>query len=55
MDVKEIDESIKIRNGNSMKSTKNGNLKCEMTQANGEKLTITLNDIKCSKPLYEFI
>jgi hypothetical protein len=46
MDVKEIDESIKIGNGNSMKSTKIGNLKCEVTQVNGEKLTITLNDFK---------
>jgi hypothetical protein len=45
-DVKEIDESIKIGNGDSMKSTKIGNLKCEVTQVNGEKLTITLNDVK---------
>jgi hypothetical protein len=27
-DIKEIDESIKIENGNSIKSTKIGNLKC---------------------------
>jgi hypothetical protein len=45
-DIKEIDESIKIGNGNSMKSTKIGNLKCEVTQINGEKLTIMLNDVK---------
>jgi hypothetical protein len=45
-DVKEIDESIKIGNGNSIKSTKIGNLKCEVTQVNGEKLEIMLNDIK---------
>jgi hypothetical protein len=45
-DVKEIDESIKIGNSDSMKSTKIGNLKCEVTQVNGEKLTITLNDVK---------
>jgi hypothetical protein len=45
-DVKEIDESIMIGNGNSMKSIKIGNLKCEETQINGEKLTITLNDVK---------
>jgi hypothetical protein len=45
-DVKEIDESIKIGNGNSMKSAKIRNLKCEVTQVNGEKLTITLNDVK---------
>jgi hypothetical protein len=35
-DVKEIDESIKIGNGDSMKATKIGNLKCEVTQINGE-------------------
>jgi hypothetical protein len=35
-DVKEIDESIKIGNGNSLKSTKIGNLKCEVTQVNEE-------------------
>jgi hypothetical protein len=45
-DIKEIIESIKIGNGNSMKSTQIGNLKCEVTQVNGEKLTITLNDVK---------
>jgi hypothetical protein len=45
-DVKEIDESIKIGNVNSMKSTKIGKVKCDVTQVNGEKLTITLNDVK---------
>jgi hypothetical protein len=45
-DIKEIDESIKIENGNSMKSTKIGNLKCEVTKVNGEKMTITLHDVK---------
>jgi hypothetical protein len=29
-----------------MKSTKIGNLKCEVSQINGEKLTITLDDVK---------
>jgi hypothetical protein len=37
-DVKEIDESIKIGNGDSMKATKIGNLKCEMTQINWGKV-----------------
>jgi hypothetical protein len=46
MDVKEISESIKIGNGDSMKLTIIGNLKCEVTQVNGEKLIITLNDVK---------
>jgi hypothetical protein len=45
-DIKEIDESIKIGNGNSMKSTKIGNLKCEVTQINGERFTVTINDVK---------
>jgi hypothetical protein len=44
--VKEIDESIKIGNYESMKSTKIGNLKCEVSQVNGEKLTITLKYVK---------
>jgi hypothetical protein len=44
-DIKEIDESNKIGNGDSMKSTKIGNFKCEVTQVNEEKLTITLNDV----------
>jgi hypothetical protein len=35
-DAKEIDESIKIRNDDSMKATKVGNLKCEVTQINGK-------------------
>jgi hypothetical protein len=50
-DIEEIDESIKIGSGDSMKSTKIGNLKCEMTQINGEKFTITLNDVKYAPSL----
>jgi hypothetical protein len=45
-DVKEINESIKIGNGDSMKATKIGNLKCEVTKINGEKFTVTINDVK---------
>jgi hypothetical protein len=45
-DVKEIDELIKNGNGDSMKATKNGNLKCEVFQINREKFTVTLNDVK---------
>jgi hypothetical protein len=44
--IKEINESIKIGNGDSIKSAKVGNLKCEVTQVNGENLTIMLNDVK---------
>jgi hypothetical protein len=44
--IKEIDESIKIGNGDPMKSTKIENLKCEVTQIDGEKITVTLNDVK---------
>jgi hypothetical protein len=45
-EVKEIDESTKYENGDSMKATKIENLKCEATQINGEKLTVTINDAK---------
>jgi hypothetical protein len=45
-DVKDINESIKIGNGDLMKATKIGNLKCEVTQVNGEKFTETLNNVK---------
>jgi hypothetical protein len=51
-DVKEINQSIKIGNGDSMKSTKIGNLRCEVTQVNGEKLTIMQNDVKYVPSLY---
>jgi hypothetical protein len=40
-DVKEINESIKIGNDDLMKATKIENLKCEVTQINGEKFTVT--------------
>jgi hypothetical protein len=45
-DIKEINELIKIGNGDSMKVTKIGNLKCEMIRINGENFTLTLNDVK---------
>jgi hypothetical protein len=45
-DVKEIDESIEIGNGDSVKAIKIGNLKCEVTQIDGEKFTVILNDVK---------
>jgi hypothetical protein len=45
-DVKEINESIKIGNGGSRKATKIGNLKCDMTQINWERFTVTMNDVK---------
>jgi hypothetical protein len=45
-DVTEINESIKIENGDSMKSTKIRNWKCELTQINGEKFTVTLKNVK---------
>jgi hypothetical protein len=44
-DVQEINELIKIGNGDLMKATKIENLKCEVTQINGEKFTVTLNDV----------
>jgi hypothetical protein len=50
-DVKEIDESIKIGNGDSMKATEIGNLKCEVTQINGEKFTVMMNVFRLNKAL----
>jgi hypothetical protein len=44
--IKEIDEVIKIENGDSMKTTKIENSKCEVTQIDGEKCIVTLNDNK---------
>jgi hypothetical protein len=45
-EVKKIDASIKIGNCHSMKATAVGNLKCEVTQINGENFTETLIDVK---------
>jgi hypothetical protein len=45
-DVKNFDKSIKIGNGDSMKAIKIRNLKCKVTQTEGEKFTVTLNDVK---------
>jgi hypothetical protein len=44
-EVKEINESIKIENGNSMKETKIGNLKCELTQIDDKRFTVTSDDV----------
>jgi hypothetical protein len=57
-DIKEISESIKIGNGDSMKATKIGNLKCEVTQINGEKVTVIkmlLTDLKIVNRIVKFI
>jgi hypothetical protein len=45
-DVKEIYESIKIGNGGSMQATKIINSKCEVTQINGEKFKVVLDNVK---------
>jgi hypothetical protein len=45
-DVKEIYESIKIGNGDSMQATKIINSKCEVTQINGEKFKVVLDNVK---------
>jgi hypothetical protein len=44
-DVKKINESIKIGNSDSIKATKIEILKFEVTQINGEKFAVTLNDV----------
>jgi hypothetical protein len=45
-DLIDIDEAITIGNGESMRATKVGNLKCEVIQVNGKKFAVTLHDIK---------
>jgi hypothetical protein len=45
-EAKEIDESIMIGNGDSMKATMIENLKCTATRMKGEKFTVALNDVK---------
>jgi hypothetical protein len=45
-EAKEIDESIMIGNGDSMKAIMIENLKCTVTQMKGEKFTVALNDVK---------
>jgi hypothetical protein len=45
-EFEKIDKSIKIGSGDSVKTTKTGDLKCEGTYLNGEKITVTLNDVK---------
>jgi hypothetical protein len=45
-DVTERDKPINIGNADSRKATKIGNLKCEVTQINGQKFTVTFNGLK---------
>jgi hypothetical protein len=45
-DVRDIDEPIKIGNGGTMRATKIGNLKCEVTQSDGNKFLVSINDVK---------
>jgi hypothetical protein len=42
-----IFEEITVRNGNVMIAEKEGKLRCEILQKNGESLTVTLEDVKC--------
>jgi hypothetical protein len=46
IDVMDIDEAITIGNGESMRATKVGNLKCEVVQVGGKKFPMTLHDVK---------
>ena len=45
-DVKERDELIKIGNGGAMRACKTGNLNCEVTQIDGKKFLVTLENVK---------
>jgi hypothetical protein len=50
-EIIEIDKSIEVRNGDSMKATKVGSLKCEVNQLNGETFVVSLNDVKIESNL----
>ena len=45
-DSKDTDEVIKIGNGESMRGIKVGNLKWEVIQVDGNKLTVMLKEVK---------
>jgi hypothetical protein len=45
-DVRNIDEKIRVGNGNLLVATKIGNIKLNVTQVNGTNFTITLQGIK---------
>ena len=44
--VKDINELIKIGNGGAMQACKIGNLNCEVTQIDGKKIGVTLENVK---------
>jgi hypothetical protein len=52
-DVRDIDESIMIRNDDTMRATKVGNLKCEVTQLDGNKSIVSINEVKFVPNLYQ--
>jgi hypothetical protein len=45
-DVKDISEKITVGNGESMKATKVGILKCHVIQLNGSSINIKLKEVK---------
>jgi Reverse transcriptase (RNA-dependent DNA polymerase) len=45
-DVKDIHESIKVGNGNTMMASKVGSLKCRTIQVDGSGIDITLHEVK---------
>ena len=45
-DVKDIHESIKVGNGDTMMATKVGSLKCRTIQVDGSGIEITLHEVK---------
>jgi hypothetical protein len=45
-EVKDIDKIIKIGNGGTMQSCMTGNLKCKVTQLDGRKFVVALNNVK---------
>ena len=45
-EIKDIDKAIMIGNGESMHTTKVGNLKCEVTQVDESKFPVMLKEVK---------
>ena len=46
INIKEINEYVKVSNGEKMLATKIGDLNCEVSQTNGSKFIIKLKDVK---------
>jgi hypothetical protein len=50
-----ISEDLTVGNGNVMTTTKMGKLRCEILQKNGERLVVTLEDVKFVPDLWIYV